>query len=128
MHPEKLPLKQEDGGDTACRPAQDHRFLPDFHPQENAQQQGIQDHRRDQNGRLGMHFASQVSQQAPVDPDVHQQVEDRAQRGNPTEVEKRRQQRRRHAGVDQHVGLQMARHAQMPMRDQLHFCEHGQHA
>jgi len=35
---------------------------------------------------------------------------------------------RRRKRVDQHVGLQMARHAQVPTRDQFHLCQHRQHA
>ena len=63
-----------------------------------------------------------------MDSDIHDQIEDRTQGGDPCEVEQNGQRDSQDNGVYQHMSLDIARHAKMVMGNKLHIGKHGRHS
>jgi len=69
-----------------------------------------------------------MAQNAPMNDDIHDDIEDSAQRSDAAEVKERGQKHRQYDGVDEGVPLDIPRHAEMAVWHQLHIGQHCEHA
>ena len=73
-------------------------------------------------------LVAQAAEHAPMDQDIHHQVEEGAERCDAAEIKKHRQDSRNHHGVNQRVLADRTGHAEMTVGDHLHVGQHRQHA
>lgn len=74
-----------------------------------------------------VNFLFQMPQNSPVNREVHDDVEDRTERGDAVEVRKDRQRDDEYDCIDKRVLLDVAGHSEMSVRNELHFTQHRQH-